>query len=144
MNTDSGNTLVLFDVDAYGVATLTLRAESDSFERKNYLHRHVHRIALLMERIDKPTIAAINGVARGAGMDMALMCDLRLMADSAQLAETYINIGLIAGDGGAWYLPRLIGNARALELFWTGRAVGAQEAERIGLVNRAVPLADLW
>lgn len=119
------------------------RAESDSLERKHYLYRHVHRIAFLMERIDKPTIAAINGAARGAGMDMALMCDLRLMADSAHLAESYIDVGLIAGDGGAYYLPRLIGTARALELFWTGRKVDAVEAERIGLVNRVVPFAGL-
>ena len=96
-----------------------------------------------MQQMDKPTIAAINGTARGAGLDMALMCDLRIMADSATLAESYINVGLIAGDGGTWYLPRLIGVPRALELFWTGRLVEAPEAERIGLVNRVVPLAKL-
>jgi enoyl-CoA hydratase/carnithine racemase len=83
-------------------------------------------------------IAAINGAARGAGLDMALMCDLRIMARSATLAETYINVGLIAGDGGTYYLPRLIGIPRALELFWTGRVVDADEAERIGLVSRVV------
>ena len=81
-----------------------------------------------MQRLDKPVIAAINGAARGAGLDMALMCDLRIMAQSATLAETYINVGLIAGDGGTYYLPRLIGVARALELFWTGRVVDAVEA----------------
>jgi enoyl-CoA hydratase/carnithine racemase len=74
---------------------------------------------------------------------MALMCDMRFMAQSATLAETYINIGLIAGDAGSWFLPRLIGTARALELFWSGRVVGAEEAERIGMVNRSVPDADL-
>jgi len=115
----------------------------DSLERKNFLYRHVHRIALLIERMEKPIIAAINGPARGAGCDMALMCDLRLMAQSATLAESYINIGLIAGDAGAWFLPRLVGTARALELFWTGRVVAAEEAERIGMVNRVVPDAEL-
>lgn len=114
------------------------RANNDALERKNFLWRHVHRIPLLMEQLDKPTIAAINGTARGAGLDMALMCDLRLMARTAKLAESYINVGLIAGDGGAYYLPRLIGMPRALELLWTGREVGAEEAERIGMVNRAV------
>lgn len=119
------------------------RANNDSLERKDFLFRHVHKIAFTMERMDKPTIAAINGAARGAGLDMALMCDLRVMADTATVAESYINVGLIAGDGGTYYLPRIIGLPRALELFWTGRAVGATEAERIGLVNNVAPLEKL-
>lgn len=119
------------------------RANNDSLERKDFLWRHVHKIAFVMERMDKPTIAAINGAARGAGLDMALMCDLRTMADTATLAESYINVGLIAGDGGTYYLPRIIGMPRALELFWTGRAIGAAEAERIGLVNNVVPADQL-
>jgi len=114
------------------------RARQDAMAIKDSLWRGVHRIPLLMEALDKPTIAAINGAARGAGLDMALMCDIRIMARSATLAESYINIGVVAGDGGAWYLPRLIGIDRALELFWTGRSVGAEEAERIGMVTRVV------
>ena len=114
------------------------RAKNDALERKDFLFRYVHTIARTMQRLDKPVIAAINGAARGAGLDMALMCDLRIMARSATLAETYINVGLIAGDGGTYYLPRLIGIPRALELFWTGRVVDADEAERIGLVSRVV------
>ena len=119
------------------------RANNDSLERKDFLWRHVHKIAFIMERMDKPTIAAINGPARGAGLDMALMCDLRTMADTATVAESYINVGLIAGDGGTYYLPRIIGLPRALELFWTGRAIGAEEAERIGLVNAVAPCDQL-
>jgi enoyl-CoA hydratase/carnithine racemase len=119
------------------------RAKNDALERKDFLFRHVHKIARTMGQMDKPVIAAINGAARGAGLDMALMCDLRVMAESATLAESYIDVGLIAGDGGTYYLPRLIGVARALELFWTGRVVGAAEAERIGMVSRAVPDAEL-
>jgi enoyl-CoA hydratase/carnithine racemase len=119
------------------------RAKNDALERKDFLWRHVHKIAFIMERMDKPTIAAINGAARGAGLDMALMCDLRVMADTATLAESYINVGLIAGDGGTYYLPRLIGVPRALELFWTGRVIGAQEAERIGLVNYVASFGEL-
>jgi len=111
----------------------------DSMERKNYLWKHVHKIVLALERMEKPVIAAINGLARGAGMDMALMCDLRIMSESATLAESYINMGLIAGDAGTYFLPRIIGAARALELFWTGRTVTAQEAERMGIANRVVP-----
>ena len=119
------------------------RARNDALERKDFLWRNVHKIAFLMERIDKPTICALNGTARGAGLDMALMCDLRIMADTATLAESYIDVGLIAGDGGTYYLPRLIGMPRALELFWTGRAVDAAEAARIGIVNQAVPADTL-
>ena len=115
------------------------RANNDALERKDFLFRHVHKIDFALERMDKPVIAAVNGTARGAGMDMALMCDLRIMAQTATMAESYINVGLIAGDGGTWYLPRLIGTARALELCWTGRVIDAAEAERIGLVNRVVP-----
>jgi enoyl-CoA hydratase/carnithine racemase len=110
----------------------------DSLERKDYLWKHVHRIVFALERAEKPVIAAINGLARGAGLDMALMCDLRIMAKTATLAESYINMGLVAGDAGTYFLPRIVGTARALELFWTGRSVGAEEAERIGLVNRVV------
>lgn len=119
------------------------RARNDALERKDFLFRHVHKIPRTMSRLDKPVIAAINGAARGAGVDMALMCDLRVMAASATLAESYINVGLIAGDGGAFYLPRLIGIPKALELLWTGRVVGAEEAERIGMVSRVVPDAEL-
>lgn len=117
--------------------------EQDSLERKDFFTKHVHNIGLHMERMDKPVIAAINGAARGAGLDMALMCDLRTAASSATMAEAYINLGLIAGDGGSYYLPRLIGTARALELFWRGRVVSAQEAERIGMVNFVFPDGDL-
>jgi len=111
----------------------------DAMERKDYLWKHVHRIALHMERMDKPVIAAMNGLARGAGLDMALMCDMRVAAASATMAEAYINMGLIAGDGGGWFLPRLVGTARALELLWRGNVVTAAEAERIGMVNHVFP-----
>jgi 2-(1,2-epoxy-1,2-dihydrophenyl)acetyl-CoA isomerase len=114
------------------------------YDRKVTLADRVHRIPLIMmEQVDKPVIVAVNGVATGAGMDMALMGDIRIAAQSARFAETYIRIGIMAGDGGAWYLPRLIGMPRALELLWTGRFVEAEEAERIGLVNKVVPDAEL-
>lgn len=88
-------------------------------------------------------MVAENGVATGAGMDMALMGDIRIAGRSARFAETYVRIGIMAGDGGAWYLPRLIGMPKALELLWTGRFVEADEAERIGLVNSVVDDACL-
>ena len=106
--------------------------------RKQVLSERVHRIPLAMEDLDKPTIAAINGPAVGAGMDMALMCDMRIMARSATLAEGYIRVGLVPGDGGCFYLPRLVGTAKALELLLTGDTIDAETAERIGVVNHVV------
>ena len=88
-------------------------------------------------------IAAINGTARGAVLYMALMCDIRICGTSSTFAESYINMGVISGDGGTWFLPRVIGVSRALELLWTGRVVDATEAERIGMVNRVVADADV-
>lgn len=119
------------------------RRDETAYERKTALTRLIHRIPRTLEEIDKPVLAAINGFATGAGLDMALMCDIRFAAESAKMGETYIKAGLVPGDGGAWYLPRLIGPARALELFWTGDLITAAEAERIGMVNRVVPDADL-
>ena len=86
-----------------------------AFQRKQAVHERIHRIPLILENFDKPYIVAINGVATGAGLDMALMGDIRFAAASARMAETYIKVGLISGDGGAWYLPRLVGVPRALE-----------------------------
>jgi enoyl-CoA hydratase/carnithine racemase len=105
-------------------------------QRKRDLHEGIQRVALAVDDLDKPIIAAINGVAVGAGLDMALMCDMRVMSTTAQLSEGYVKLGLAPGDGGAYYLPRLIGISRALELLLTGESIGADEALRIGLVNR--------
>jgi len=105
---------------------------------KKFLWEGVHRIALTLEDLDKPIIAAINGAAMGAGMDMALMCDLRVCSDKARLAESYIRMGLIPGDGGAYFLPRLVGTSKALELLLTGDVLTASEALSMGIVNRVV------
>jgi enoyl-CoA hydratase/carnithine racemase len=103
----------------------------------------IHRVPLTLETVDKPVIAALNGVAVGAGLDMALMCDLRYAAAGTRFSEGYVKVGLIPGDGGTYFLPRLVGTARALELLWTGDFVSAEEAEGIGLVNRVVPCDEL-
>ena len=105
------------------------REGESAFERKTAVHERIHRIPRLLEDLDKPYIVAINGIATGAGLDMALMGDIRFAAASARMAETYIRVGLIAGDGGTWFLPRLVGMAKALELLWTGEFVDAAEAD---------------
>jgi enoyl-CoA hydratase/carnithine racemase len=125
---------VYFTPGAEGAA-----GEPTAFDRKSNLWDRIHRIPLILEDTDKPVIAALNGVAVGAGLDMALMCDIRFAAKSARLSEGYVKVGFVPGDGGAYYLPRLIGVARSLELFWTGDFIDAVEAERIGMVNRVFP-----
>lgn len=105
-------------------------------ERKSQLHDEIHEVSHALADLDKPVIASINGVAVGAGLDMALMCDLRIMSTSARVSEGYVKVGLTPGDGGAYYLPRIVGTSKALELLLTGDFIDADEALRIGLVNR--------
>ncbi|OAT85287.1 enoyl-CoA hydratase/isomerase family protein [Desulfotomaculum copahuensis] len=112
---------------------------NNACHKKRSLWELIHRVPLTLEDIDKPVIAAVNGDAIGAGCDMALMCDLRLAAEEARFSEGYVKLGLVPGDGGAYFLPRLVGLAKALELLWTGEMISAREAYRIGLVNRVAP-----
>lgn len=111
-------------------------ASNTAADIKARLSENVQRLAMKMQDIDKPVIAAVNGLATGGGVDIALMCDMRFAARSAKFAETYVKMGLIPGAGGAYYLPRIVGVAKALELFWSSESVNAEEALRIGLVNR--------
>ncbi len=106
--------------------------------RARYLEG-IHRAPRRLSRFDKPLIAAINGPAIGAGLDLACMCDLRVAADSASFGSTFVKVGLIPGDGGAYLLARTIGFPRALDLILTGRLIDAHEALRIGLVHDVVP-----
>ena len=96
-----------------------------------------------LERLGKPSIAAINGFALGGGCELAMACTLRLAADTAQFGQPEIDLGIIPGFGGSQRLARLVGRGRALALLLGGHRIGAAEAERIGLVNRVVPAADL-
>lgn len=96
-----------------------------------------------MRTMEKPIIGVINGVAAGAGMSIALACDLRIMADTARLIEVFIRIGLVPDSGSHWFLPRLVGMAKAFEYASLGQDITAAEAERVGLVNKVVPLAEL-
>jgi enoyl-CoA hydratase len=96
-----------------------------------------------MDRCPQPIIAAIRGYALGGGLELALACDIRIAADDASLGLTEINLAIIPGGGGTQRLPRLVGRGKALELILTGGRVSAQEAQRIGLVERVVPAAEL-
>jgi len=97
----------------------------------------------LVENLGKPVVAAINGFALGGGCELAMACTLRIAADSAKLGQPEIGLGLIPGYAGTQRLARLVGKGRAMEIMLTGTPISATEAERIGLVNRVVPLADV-
>jgi enoyl-CoA hydratase/carnithine racemase len=101
------------------------------------------KIIRLLSSMRKPTIAALNGFATGLGLDLALACDLRIAAERAKLGEAFVSMGLLPDGGGTFFLPRLVGLAKAAEMIFTGEAIEALEAQRIGLINRAVPTQDL-
>ncbi len=108
-----------------------------------YYKHGIQRIPLAFERLDVPIIAAVNGPAVGAGLDLACMCDIRIAGESARFAESFVKVGLIAGDGGAWLLPRAVGFSKACEMAFTGEPIDAGEALASGLVSRVVPDGEL-
>lgn len=112
------------------------------FERRAWLRR-TQRLILAIRAVEKPVIAAINGVAAGGGCDIALACDIRFMAREARIGEIFANIGLFPGTGGTWLLPRVVGIEKALELIWTAELVDGTEAHRIGLVGHVVARESL-
>ena len=110
---------------------------------RNGLRNSVQRVPRALLNLEKPYIAAVNGAAVGAGMDMASMADLRIASEKAKFGMAYVKMGLIPGDGGAYFLPRIVGMAKALELMWTGRIFTAEEALAMGYVSRVVAAEDL-
>ncbi len=103
-------------------------------------YRHgIQRLTRALYHVEVPTIAAVNGPAIGAGCDMACMCDMRIASEKASFAESFIRVGIVPGDGGAWLLPRAVGLAKAMEMAFTGEAIDAAEALAAGLVSRVVP-----
>ena len=106
--------------------------------RRNYRYG-IQRVPLAFEALEVPVIAAVNGPAIGAGCDLACMCDIRIASEAAWFAESFVKLGIIAGDGGAWLLPRVVGFSKACEMALTGDPVKAEEALACGLVSRVVP-----
>jgi enoyl-CoA hydratase/carnithine racemase len=113
----------------------------------NDVRRHyregIQRVTMAFQRLDVPAIAAVNGPAVGAGCDLSCMCDIRIAGEKARFGETFISVGLIPGDGGAFLLPRVVGFSKALELAFTCRVIDAAEALRIGLVSEVTPQEKL-
>ncbi|MGF1526573.1 MAG: crotonase/enoyl-CoA hydratase family protein [Candidatus Competibacterales bacterium] len=101
--------------------------------------RGIQRIPLALYELEVPTIAAVNGPAVGAGCDLALMCDIRIASEKASFAESFVKVGIVPGDGGAWLLPRAVGLSRACELAFTGDTIDAATACAWGMVSKVVP-----
>lgn len=109
-----------------------------SIADRRYNLRGIQRVGRAVQLLDKPYIAAVNGPAAGAGMDLASMADIRIAARDAKFTQAYTRNGIIPGNGGCYFLPRIVGMAKALELLWTSRTFDAEEALAIGYVSRVV------
>jgi len=108
-----------------------------------FMAHNIQRLGEIVEKLPKPVIAAVNGFCLGGGCEIAMGCDIIIASEKAKFGQTEINIGIIPGGGGTQRLQRLIGVCRAKELIFTGDIIRAEEADRIGLVNRVVPMDDL-
>ncbi len=116
---------------------------SGGFSYEDNLNATYNPLILTMQNLQKPILAAVNGVAAGAGMSLALACDIRIAAESASFLQAFVKIGLVPDSGSTWMLPRLIGVTKALELMLTGQRVSAAEALDLGIVNQVVADAGL-
>ncbi|WP_448676030.1 crotonase/enoyl-CoA hydratase family protein [Delftia acidovorans] len=103
----------------------------------------IQRIPRALNQLDVPVICAVNGPAIGAGLDLTCMCDIRIASETATFAESFVRVGIVPGDGGAWLLPRAVGRAKAAEMAFTGEAIDAQQALACGLVSRVVSADQL-
>jgi 2-(1,2-epoxy-1,2-dihydrophenyl)acetyl-CoA isomerase len=110
---------------------------------RQHLDRSYNRVIRKIRGMEKPVIAAVNGVAAGAGMSLALACDLRIAAQSARFIQSFIGVGLVPDSGSTWFLPRMLGFSKAFELAITAQRLGADDALALGLVNHVVPDGDL-
>lgn len=113
-------------------------AQGNGYQIREGYRKGIQRIPLAFQRLDVPAIAAVNGPAVGAGCDLATMCDIRIASEKARFAESFVKLGIIPGDGGAWLLPRVVGYSKAAELTFTGDMISAAEALACGLVSKVV------
>ncbi len=119
-----------------------MEADGPARMRENY-RQGIQRIPLALWELDVPTIAAVNGPAIGAGLDLACMCDIRIASEKAVFAESFVRVGIVPGDGGAWLLPRAVGLSVAAEMSFTGDPLDANQALEARLVSRVVPHGEL-
>src|SRR5712691_8604044 len=117
--------------DRYGEGTHPLLGD--------HLRKKYHPIMTRIRNIEKPVIARLNGIAAGSGASLALACDIRVASEEAGLKQAFIGMGLVPDSGSSYFLTRMIGPGRALEMIMTGKTVGAKEAEALGLVHKVVP-----
>lgn len=117
--------------------------ELEPVEDRYHYKEGIHRIPLALYYLEVPVIAAVNGAAVGAGLDLACMCDIRIAAQTAKFAESFVSLGIIPGDGGAFLLQRLVGPSKAAELTFTADSIDAEDALACGLVSRVVPDNEL-
>lgn len=122
---------------------LQASGERDAMDVRQDYRGGIQKLPLALFNMEVPVIAAVNGPAIGAGLDLACMCDIRIASDKATFAESFVKLGIIPGDGGAWLLPRIVGLSRAAEMSFTGMTLDAATALQWDLVSRVVPHADL-
>lgn len=115
------------------------RQGPDAADLGTELRLRYNPIVLAMRRLEKPIVGAINGVAAGAGISIAMACDILIAAENATFIEAFSRVGLVPDTGSTWFLPRLVGSARAAEMMFTADPIDAATAERMGLINRTVP-----
>lgn len=125
------------------IGAMTAEKGMTPLEIEEWYTTGIQRIPLMMEQLTVPVIAAVNGPAIGAGNDLATMCDMQIASTRAVFAESFLKVGIIPGDGGAWFLPRIVGYARAAEMLYTAEPIDADKALAWGLVSQVVEPDDL-
>ncbi|MEH6543404.1 MAG: crotonase/enoyl-CoA hydratase family protein [Porticoccaceae bacterium] len=125
------------------IRAMTQEKKLSTHELRNWYVDMIQQIPRTMAELTVPVIAAVNGHAIGAGCDLTMMCDIRIASEKALFAESFMRVGLIPGDGGAWFLPRVIGLSRACEMSYTCDMIDAQKADKWGMVSDVVAPEDL-